>query len=446
MKKILSLIFCAACCLPLMAEDHVMAATKSSDEKAGEVKSLTLSLQEAQDYAVEQNRSLKNASLAVQEAYAKRWQTIAAMLPQVDATTSFTSYCGYSATMSMAGMDVNISMPDYAAFGLTASVGINGTAVVGAVLNTLAIEMQQIALEQSESQLRANVKTSYVSLLVLEDIVQLLDSSLRNVEDLAEMTQRTVDVGAAEQTTADQVRVRVNTIKNNINQQKRSIELAKSAMKVLLDVPVTTEVILTEPLESLLSAETILTLLGNDFNINNNFNYRLLEKNTKLAETNLHMAAWAYGPTVSVAYQYTKQHYFSEGGFRMTPPNLVSVNMSIPLWSSGKRASGIVEKKIALEEARHTFAEAKDNLYIQEQQLRYDLQNAYETYLNEKENMQVAARVFSSTTNKFKFGTASNLELVNASNDMIGAQSSYVQAVMTLVSAQVELEQFLNGN
>lgn len=445
MRKIL-ISALLALTLPLTAADHVLRAARHTDASGRDVPAvLSLTLAEAQDFAVEQNRSLKNASLAVQEAYAQRWQTIASMLPTVDATTGYTSYCGYKATMSTALGDMTISMPDYVSFGVTAAVGVNGQGVVGAILNQLAIDMKQIALEQSEVDLRASVKTSYVSLLVLQDMVNLLDSSLQNVQELADMTQRSVDVGAAEQTTADQIRVRANTIRNNINQQKRSIELAKNSMKVLLDVPAETEVILTQKLPELFSPEAIMNLLSDNFNINNNFTYQQLQKSAELAKTNVHMAAWAYGPTVSLAYQYNYQNYLAEGGFRMTPPNLVTVSLKMPLWSSGKRAAGVVEKKIALEEARHTLEETKDNLYIQEHQLRYNLQSAYETYLTQHENLDVTERVFQSTSNKFRYGMASNLELVNASNDMITAQSTYVQAVMSLVSAQVDLDKFLNN-
>jgi outer membrane protein TolC len=37
------------------------------------------------------------------------------------------------------------------------------------------------------------------------------------------------------------------------------------------------------------------------------------------------------------------------------------------------------------------------------------------------------------------------MELTNASNDLINAQSSYVQAILSLVNAQVGLEKFLNN-
>ncbi len=435
----------------MQAEDHVMAATKKAEVREVPA-TLNLSLAEAQDYAVETNRSLKNASLAVQKAYAQRWQTIASMLPQLDMSWAYQSMMGYEMEMRsgknpITGEDIvtKIPMPDNGTLGITASVGINGQAIVGALLNNIAIDMQKLNLQISEDNLRASVKSSYASVLVLEDVVKLLDSSLKNIENLAAMTQRSVEVGAAEQTTADQILVRVNTLKNNINANKRSTQLAINALKVLLNVPVETELALTTQLTDMLSAEAIVALLGKDFVLENNLSYQTLAKNVELAKTNVHMAGWAYGPTIGVGYQYSQKDYFGgKAGFNMTPPNALSVQVSMPLWSSGKRAAGVVEKKIALEEARNTFAETTDNLGIQNEQLRYNLQNAYETYTNEQENISVTQRVFDNTSLKFQQGVASNLDLVNASNDLITAQSSYVQAVLTLVNAQVELEKFLN--
>ena len=448
MRKAIFLITALAISATMMAEDHVMAATRGS--KPSEVRSqksetLSLSLQEAQDFAVKQNRSLKNASLAVQEAYAQRWQTIAAMLPQVDGSYTYSNYCGYSATLSMGGMDAKINMPNVGALGVTASMGLNGQAIVGVLLNNIAIEMKKLALEQSETELRGSVMGAYVSVLALQSISDLLDSSLVNIQELETITQHAVDVGAAEQTSADQIRVRVNTLKNSINAQKRSIELATNSLKVLLDVPAETELTLTEELDAVLSPENVLKLLSSTFAIENNLNYQLLRKQVDLAEKNVHMAGWAYGPTVSLGYNYTNQQYYGEGGMRMTPPNVVQVSVRMPLWSSGKRAAGVVEKKIALEEAKNTLSETSDNLVIQYRQLCYNLTNAYETYLNEKDNIDVAQRVFASATNKYKYGASSNMELTNASNDLINAQSSYVQSILGLVNAQVELEKFLNN-
>ena len=446
MKKIVMLLFSTLLMSGgIYAEDHVMAAARTNRSSVQTPKVLQLSLQEAQNHAVESNRSLKNASLAVQEAYAQRWQTIASMLPQVDGSYAYSNYCGYSATLSMGGMEVPVSMPNVGALGVTASMGLNGQGIVGALLNNIAIDMKKIALEQSESELRGNVMSSYVSVLALQSITELLDSTLLNIQGLEQMTQSAVDAGAAEQTSADQIRVRVNTLKNSINQQKRNIELAFTSLKVLLDVPVETELVLTDKIDGVLSADKVLSLLGENFVVENNLNYQLLSKNVELAKRNVHMAGWAYGPTVAVAYNYANQQYYGEGGMRMTPPNLIQVSVKMPLWSSGKRAAGVVEKKIAYEEAKNTLSETTDQLAIQYRQLCFNLTNAYETYLNEKENIEVSKRVFNSATEKFKYGASSNLELTNASNDLINAQSSYVQAMLSLVNAQVELDKFLNN-
>ena len=449
MKK---LVFILAAALmssaSLFAEDHVMAATRSAKHKQDSVPAvLSLSLKEAQDYAIQQNRSLKNASLAVQEAYAARWQTIASLLPSVDGSIGKNVMYDddfKEKLINFPGMAAPMSMSPWI-YGVTAAVGINGQGVVGALLNNVAIRMKKIALEKSENELRSSIMSAYVSVLALQTITGLLDSSLLNIQGLEQMTQNAVNVGAAEQTSADQIRVRVNTLKNNINAQKRNVELATNSLKVLLDVPAETELILTENMDEVLSPARVLDLLGQNFAIENNLNYQLLQQQVELAKRNVHMAGWAYGPTVSLAYQYNYRDYGSEAGFEMmNSPHTIAFTVKMPLWSSGKRAAAVVEKKIALEEAKNTLSETSDNLEIQYRQLCFDLTNAYETYLNEKDNIEVTQRVFNSATEKFKWGASSNLELTNASNDLINAQSTYVQAMLSLINAQSELEEFLN--
>lgn len=424
----------------MMATDHVMEATKSQRQSQSS-ETLSLSLKEAQDFAVKQNRSLKNASLAVQEAYAARWQTIAAMLPQVDGSYSYSNMFNYKLDFNGMAMP----MANTGTLNITAGVGINGQAIVGALLNTIAIDMKKLSLEQSETQLRGNVRRSYVSVLALQSISALLDSSLVNIQDIENFTQKAVDAGAAEQTKADQIRVRVNALKNNINAQQRAIELATNSLKVLLDVPAETQLVLEDSLDAVLSPENVVKLLGENFVIENNLSYQMLKKQVELAKCNVHMAGWAYGPTVSLAYQYSDVTKFGDGFGGMSMPHVLNLSVKMPLWSSGKRAAGVVEKKIALEEAKNTLSETTDNLAIQYRQLCFNLTNAYETYLNEKENIEVSQRVFASATNKYRYGASSNLELTNASNDLITAQSNYVQSILSLVNAQVELEEFLNN-
>lgn len=432
MKRIFILTLLAPLFVSLYAQD-ISQPTNSSER-------LSLSLKEAQEYAIRENRSLQNASLEVQKAHAQRWQTIASMLPQLQGNAGYTDMLGYEINFGV----MSRKMLPYVNAGVQASIALNGQMIVGALLNDVAIDMQNINLEQQEITLRNSVYSTYMSILILEDITRLLQGSLTNIETLADMTQQTVNAGAAEQTTADQIKVRVNTLKNNINSNSRNIELSRNSLRVLLGVPAETEIQLTQSLEDLLSAEQMLQLLGTNFDLHDNLNYQMLEKNVEIAKKNVTMASVAYVPTLSAYYQYNYRKDIGEGGFSMSPPNTVGVSLSMPLFTSGKNGAAIKEKLILLDEARNTLAETTDQLGIQYKQLRFNLNNAYETYMNEKDNIEVTQRVFDNTTNKFKWGTASNLELTNASNDLISAQSSYVQATLQLVQAQVELNKFLN--
>lgn len=403
--------------------------------------SLTLSLEEAQEYAVKQNRSMQNATLEVKKAHAQRWQTIAAMLPQADASGQFIDMCNYE----MNFMGGKMPMPNYLTASVTASIGLNGQGIVGILLQNIAIQMQDITRQQTETDLRGNVMTTYMSVKVMESVTALLDSTVANMSTLADQTQKMVEVGAAEQTQYDQMLVRVNAMKNNVKQNERNVELAYNTLRVLLGVPAETELVLTSNPNPESMSEDIVSLIAEPFVIENNYSYQLLQKNVDLAKKNKAMAGWAYGPTIGASYQYQYRHNLSDGGLNMTPPNMVAVSVSLPIWSSGKRAAGVHEKKIALMEAQNTFEETTANLGIQHRQLCNNLQNAYAIFLNEKENLEVTNRVMKNVLNKYSWGSASLLELTNAGNDVISAQSTYVQASLTLIQNFVELDKFLHN-
>ncbi len=426
--------FCLALfSVPLMAQYSQVVAEQNV---------MRLSLEDAQRYALAHNNDLRNSSIQVREAETKRWQAIAAMLPQASANLQYVNMCGYQMEL----MGRAIAMPPNGTLGVQATIAINGQMVLAVLLQDLATEMQNITHDQTEHNLKINVMQSYLSVLVMEDIVNLLDSSLANLEDLAAMTQRSVEVGVAEPTAADQILVRVASIHNAINSNKRTVEMAYNSLRLMLDIPSETEIVLTQSLQELLSADNVIKMLGMDFNINRNFEYQLLQKNTDLAKKNLILATMSFSPTLSASYQYSGKKYFSdETTMNMQAPNTVALSLSIPLFTSGKNGAAIKEKKLAYERALNTLDYTRDALGVQNKQLRFDLANAYETYQNQVYNLEVTKRVFNSASNKYQYGVASSLELTNASNDLITAENQYVQAVLSLVNAQVAYMKFLNN-
>lgn len=426
-KSILSILV-TLCCLHLSAQ--------TTPENSGVI---NLSLSQAQQYAVEHNYTMQNATMELKKAEYNRWQTLASMLPQVKAGFDYQNMCGYE--MHMGGF--SIPMDPNGTFSVTASVALTGAQIVGTMLQDIAGKMTDISQRQTEQSTRSQVRSVYVSILVMQDIVGLLDSSLANMQQLEKTTLESVKAGAAEQIQADKLSVQVASLKATINSNRRSLEMLYNSLLLQLGADVNSRINLTTKLDEVLDINYLSSLALQDFNIEQNYTYQLLKQNEQLSKKNITMAWMDFTPTLAAYYQYSNKVYFGDEGMNMTPPNMIGANISIPLFSSGTRYAKVQAAKIDYAEALNSKQQAEDGLRVQYNQLRFDLANAIETYQIQKENLDVSKRVLDNTTEKFKYGHASNLEVTNASTDIITAQSNYIQAVMSVVSAEVALEDLL---
>lgn len=406
---------------------------------------LRLSLDEAQQYAVEHNATMKNADLDVKKAEMERWKTLSSMLPSVKAGFDYQNMLGYEMHMGMGGTSISIPLNPSGSFSVTAAIAVTGSQIVGTMLQNLALEMSDITRQQTEQTTRSQVKNVYVSILIMEETVGLLDSSLANLERLAASSQEAVNVGAAEQVDADKLQVQVATLRSSINATNRSLQLLRNSMLLQLGADVDATFELTTPVKQILNVDGALAFLNESFEIEKNYNYQLLEKSEEIAKKNVNMAWMDFLPTLSAYYQYSAKTYFGkEEGMNMTPPNMVGVSVSWPILTSGTRYASIKSARIALKENQNSRKQAEDGLRVQYNQLRYDLVNALETYDIQHRNLEVTQRVFANVSEKYKYGRASSLEVTTSSNDIIAAQSNYIQAVMNVISAQTALENLLN--
>lgn len=457
--------------LTLALAAMTLAATAQND--ATTEKTMRLSLSEAQDYAVQHNYALQNSALDVKKAEATRWQTLSSMLPQVKAGFDYQNMCGYEMNLggrssmgsmmpdsiTIGGVTMPISFPSSGGsgststsipmnpsgtFSITASIALTGAQLVGTLLNRIAIDMANVTHRQSEQTTRANVKTAYTSILIMEQTVRLLDTSLQNMQQLLETTEASVRAGASEQVNADKLKVQVATMKSSINSTERSLNMLYNSLILLLGADVNSKLQLTTPIEQVLDVDYAAQLTMGGFHIEDNYNYQLLQQSERLARKQLTLAWMDFTPTISAYYQYSDKTYFGkDAGFNMTPPNMIGASVSLPLFQSGTRVAKIKGAKIDYQKNLNSKLQAEDGLKVQYNQLCYDLVSAIESYNIQRENLDVTRRVFRNVSEKYTYGRASNLEVTNASTDILNAQSNYIQAVMSVVKAQVALENLL---
>ena len=403
--------------------------------------SLQLSIKQAQDYAIEHNLNLQNSSLEIQKAEAQSWQVLASMLPQVSAGFDYQNYCGYK--MNLMGM--SIPMNPVGTLGVTASFAVSGAQVVNAMLVDLAVNMADLKVKKDEQAIKSQVRQIYISILAMEQTMSLLDSSLLNLKKLYDIAEEAVKLGAAEQTASDQISVQVAAMHNTINSTKRSIEVLYNSLRLQMGSEVNDAIVLTDDLKTLLQIDVIKQLLDIQFDISNNYNYQLLLRNVELADKQITMAKVAYLPTLSAFYKYSYRTYFGASeGMNMTPPNLFGLSLNIPIWASGARMKKVAEAEISKQIVDNTLKNTQNALMIQYKQLRYNLTSALEDFELQNNNIEVTQRVFESILNKYKYGTASSMDVTTASSNLIAAHSTYVKSLLALFNAQIALEDLLN--
>ena len=403
---------------------------------------LSLSLQQAMDMALERNSTLANAALDIRIAQANKWAAIAAMLPQISASADYSNFMGYE--MDLRGM--TIAMPPYVTLGVRSSLTFTPAMLVNAQISEISRKMSDTSLQQSGQEITTQVKTLYLSALVSDEVLSLLGRNLECLERLHDMTMTSVKVGASEQTAADQIAVQVAQLTNSIASSKRALEMTYNSLRLLLDLDVNTELELTDTLDSLMTIDDNLALVGEDFDMERNYTWQLANQSTELAKKQLDATVMAGLPSITAYHQYSYKEYLSKDAnvMNMTPPNMVGATLSIPLFTSLQQTKKVEAARLAYEKQQNTMHDTEQSLQVQHRQLCYNLSTAYDTYNTQRQNMEVTQRVFDNISSRYEHGYSSAMDLTQTGTTLINAQSTYVQAIMEFLNARIALEKLLN--
>jgi len=401
---------------------------------------LRLTLKEAQDYAVQNNKTVLNSGLQVSEAQKRVWEVISAGLPQANARLDYQNMLGFS--MSFAGME--ISMPPTSNFTATVTQLIfSGSYWVGVKMSKMGVEITEIVRKQGELDVKHQTQTAYQTVLVAKENLKILEQNLKNIETIAKTAEDLVRIGVAEQTDADLLKVQVLTMTNVLKTIERHIELAFNLLRFQLGVEAETQIELTQTFEDLMAQKNANEILNKNFDLNHNYTVQLLDGQIDIANMQINLERASCLPTVAAFYNYT--HKLTKPTFDMSPNNVIGLQANIPLFASGQRHSRTQQAKIRLDIAQNNRELFTEGLLLQEKQMKFNLNSAIETLELQKEAMEVSQRVLESVSRKFQHGTASSLDVTTANTSLLQAQGNYINAMMEVFYAQTELEKLYNN-
>lgn len=425
--------------VPTLLLSALLMAMGAQAQQASGSETWTLSLEQAREHALQHNRNLQKASLALEQAEKSKWAAIANYLPQATINVNYQSYL-VSDSISLGAFKIAMKPTSTLTFQVAQPL-INWNIMVGMQMAEVARQMSENAIGLTELAIKQAVNTTYYAILLSEFSRNQLKKNLENVRTLAQATRVKVNVGIGEATEADQMEVTVANLENTLTTTERNIELAYNSLRLLLGMDADEALTLTGTLDELIDQQQAFELLVEPFNPDNNLELKSSALNVELSRKQVSSSIGATLPTVSAVYQRNEKLLTS--AFDITMKNTLMLTASVPIFAGGKNAVTIKKSKLALQSSELDYEQTRDQLMVQEKQLRYNLKSALESYEIQKRNIEVTQRVFDNITKKFEQGLSSSIEVTNANNNLLTAQSNYVSAVMNLLNAEDELLKLL---
>jgi len=249
--------------------------------------------------------------------------------------------------------------------------------------------------------------------------------------------------GFLEKTDVDQLELTGNTVRNAMNQIDSNLEMAYRLLKIQLGLEDSEKIVLTDQLEDGESlTKTSLQLITETFDINQNVDYQLIQTSEKAAKLDLNLAKSSFLPTLAGFYNHTEK--LKAPAFDFAPKDMLGLNLSVPIFSSGQRSSIVSQRRMALEKAKNTKQLVSSSLTMQASQFQSDVKLKLERYQNQKKSKELSDEIYQRTLEKYKQGMASSMDLMTSQNQYLTNLTNYYQSIYDLQGSKSKLEKLFN--
>jgi len=407
------------------------------------------SLDDALEYAKQNNRDIQNSKLDIESAKKRVWETTAMGLPQAEAGFDYTHIFDDAIELPFPdpmnpGQNSTIDFKPTSNFTLNANQLIfSGEYIVG--LKTAAIfkALSEKNLVKTEQETKEAVTNAYIMILVLEENRQILEENLITIEKNIFEMKEMLKSGLIEDTDVDQLEISRRNLETSLSNITRQVELGYKLLKINMGMPLDTELILSENMQNIMDKMVSKTLQNMQFNIEQNIDFQLLQTQEEMKTMELRQQQVAYLPTIAGFYSHTEK--LKEPEFDMTPKDLIGVNVSLPLFSSGQRHAKVQQARIELDKLDNSKSALRDGLNMQFEQAKVDYNTAFSKYLNEAENTKLTKKIYNKTLVKYREGVASSLDLSQVQSQHLQAQINYYNAILELIQAKTSLDKLMTN-
>ena len=244
-----------------------------------------LSLQEAIDYALQNNRVAKNAQRDIEAAKQQKWETIASGLPQIRASIDYNNWLKQQVSLIPAeffggnpGEFAEVTFGTKQTMNATATLKqkiFDGSYLVGLQSAKVFLEISKNAKEKTDLEIREAVINAYGNVLLSEESVKILERNINVLEKNLNETTKIFENGLGEEESVEQLQITLSGIKSSLSNTERLKTLAYKMLNITLGVDLNSTIQLTDNLNSLTSQNVVLSLLDAEENIEQTIDYKI---------------------------------------------------------------------------------------------------------------------------------------------------------------------------
>jgi outer membrane protein len=427
---------------------------------------LKLSLQEAQDFALQNNRAVKSSKIDINHAEKQVWENIATGLPQFSVAANYLHQFVVPQLNLGPVLDVNslpdgnitksdltnayknsppfaLGVHDNTVIDFTVSQLIfSGEYLVGLQATKVVKEMTEKSLEKTENETKESVAGTYHLVLVLGENEKVLNQSLKSVDQTYNELVKMNEQGLNEETDVDQVKISKSNIETLITSIESQKQISVKLLKYQLGLNFDQNIELTDSLPGIIEQGKTQYLTSTAFDVKNSTDYQLVDYQEKISALLLKREKSKYLPTIAAFYRHEEQTNMP--AFNFAVKDVVGASLNIPIFTSGMRNARVSEAKFDLAKADLAKENAGQGLIMEFETAKSNYQTAYSNFVTNRESMDLSKKVYDKTVIKYKEGVSSSFELTQNQNQYLTAESNYYNSVLSLLNAKAKLDRILS--
>jgi len=410
---------------------------------------LAFSLQQAQDYAFDNNYDLKNSATDVKIAQKMVRQNTAIGLPQVNGEISYMDYIDIP-TVLIPGFGAMQMGAKYNATGKATLTQLvySGQYLVGLQTAKAYLETEKQKNLKDKIDVRDMVANAYYMLLVTDEAIKILDSTYVVVSRLVEDARKAQEQGLIEDIEVDQADLNRSNLEAQLTDTKSSRNVAYANLKFVIGLKDDQEMTLTNDLTFFLVQVDRDALVNQPFDYTRNIDYTLLKRSDYLTLMQYKLSKTAYQPTlagflgIQANAQRSEWNFFKEYQSWYRTSNW-GLQLQVPIWSSGSRKYAVDQARLNVEKTKVTDEKMRVGLELQVETAKKDFSNAYAIYQNQKKGFDIALKIYTKTMTKYRQGIASSTDLNQRYTQFLTANSNYMQSIFVVLSQKTRLNKLL---